>query len=55
MPQATPLLGATPAQRANWDISGGGYGIPWPDLDKDIHTEGLLSGAPAPESRSATG
>lgn len=42
------LLHATVTQRANWRISGGGYGIHWPDLDEDLSTEGLLRGAPAP-------
>jgi hypothetical protein len=42
------LLNATPAQRKNWRVSGGGYGIHWPDVDEDLSTEGLLRGAPAP-------
>ena len=42
------LLNATAKQRANWAVSGGGYGIHWPDLDEDLSTEGLLRGAPAP-------
>lgn len=42
------LADATPAQRRNFEISGGGYGIHWPDLDEDLSTEGLLRGAPAP-------
>jgi hypothetical protein len=42
------LLHATPAQRDHWTVSGGGYGIHWPDLDEDLSTEGLLRGAPAP-------
>jgi uncharacterized protein DUF2442 len=41
------LLDATAAQRNNWKIAGGGYGIHWPDLDEDLSTEGLLRGAPA--------
>ena len=41
------LLAATPAQRANWQVSGAGYGIHWPDIDEDLSTEGLLRGAPA--------
>lgn len=45
------LLDATPAQRANWQIAGGGYGIHWPDIDEDLSTEGLLRGAPAPRGR----
>jgi hypothetical protein len=42
------LLNATEAQRNNWQISGGGYGIHWEDIDEDLSTEGLLRGAPAP-------
>jgi hypothetical protein len=44
------LLNATPAQRKNWKIAGGGYGIHWPDIDEDLSTEGLLRGAPAPRA-----
>lgn len=44
------LAGASEAQRANWEIAGGGYGIHWPDIDEDLSTEGLLRGAPAPAS-----
>ncbi len=43
------LLRATAAQRAHWQIAGGGYGIHWPDIDEDLSTEGLLRGAPAPQ------
>ena len=46
------LLKATDAQRRNWQICGGGYGIHWPDLDEDLSTEGLLRGAPAPRVKS---
>ena len=42
------LAGATPQQRAIWELCGGGYGIHWPDIDEDLSTEGLLRGAPAP-------
>lgn len=51
------LLHATPEQRANWQISGGGFGIHWPDVDEDLSTEGLLRGAPAPRTpvRQETG
>lgn len=41
------LLRATAAERANWEVAGGGYGIHWPSLDEDLSTEGLLRGAPA--------
>ncbi|MFZ0818244.1 MAG: DUF2442 domain-containing protein [Candidatus Sulfotelmatobacter sp.] len=44
------LLNATSAQRKNWKIAGGGYGIHWPELDEDLSTEGLLRGAPAPKT-----
>jgi hypothetical protein len=46
------LLNATEAQKNNWQISGGGYGIHWPDVDEDLSTEGLLRGAPAPQRPS---
>ena len=46
------LLNATPAQRRNWTIAGGCYGIHWPDLDEDLSTEGLLRGAPAPKAHT---
>jgi hypothetical protein len=42
------LYNANTAQRKNWKISGGGYGIHWPDIDEDLSVEGLLRGAPAP-------
>ena len=42
------LLNASETERQNWQISGGGYGIHWPDIDEDLSTEGLLRGAPAP-------
>src|SRR5437867_118319 len=41
------LSHATPAQRARWQIAGGGFGIHWPELDEDLSSEGLLRGAPA--------
>jgi len=44
------LLSASPKQRKNWEIAGGGYGIHWPDVDEDLSTEGLLRGAPAPHT-----
>jgi hypothetical protein len=42
------LLKASSKQRASWEICGGGYGIHWPDIDEDLHTDGLLRGARAP-------
>ena len=47
------LLQATPEQRANWTLSGGGFGIHWPDVDEDLSSEGLLRGAPAPRTPAA--
>lgn len=47
------LAGATPKQRAHWEVCGGGYGIHWPDIDEDLSTDGLLRGAPAPQPRMA--
>src|SRR5207245_10966774 len=45
------LLNASAAQRKNWRVAGGGYGIHWPDIDEDLNTEGLLRGAPAAHPR----
>jgi hypothetical protein len=42
------LLHATPSQRKNWRIAGGGYGMHWPEIDEDLSVQGLLHGAPAP-------
>lgn len=47
------LLDASEAQRKNWRIAGGGYGIHWPDVDEDLSTEGLLREAPSPRHRQA--
>ena len=48
------LLSASAAQRSNWRMAGGRFGIHWPDIDEDLSTEGLLRGAPAPQ-RSVAG
>lgn len=34
----------TPAEYANWELLGEGYGVTWPDLDEFISLEGLLYG-----------
>ena len=44
---------ATPQERDNWEISGSGYGIHWPDLDEDISVKGLLIGSPSGESQKS--
>ena len=46
------LAKAKPKERKNWRVSGGGFGIHWPDVDEDLSTEGLLRGAPSPELRT---
>jgi len=45
------LAEASPEERRNWEVCGGGYGIHWPDLDEDLSTEGLLRGTAAPRTR----
>nr|WP_324616371.1 DUF2442 domain-containing protein [Lusitaniella coriacea] len=47
------LFNATPEQRKQWEICGGGYGIHWEEIDEDISTEGMLRGAPAPRTISS--
>lgn len=37
------LLGATPEQRAHWELIGDGIGIHWPQVDEDIEVESLLA------------
>ena len=44
------LAYGTPAERANVQIAGAGYGLHWPDLDEDIGVEGLLLGKRSTES-----
>jgi len=36
------LRDATPEQRQNWRLIGGGQGIHWPDVDEDIAVATLL-------------
>jgi hypothetical protein len=44
------LAHGTQAERLNFQISGAGYGIHWPELDEDIGVEGLLLGKRSVES-----
>jgi hypothetical protein len=44
------LAHGTPAERANVQIAGAGFGLHWPDLDEDIGVEGILLGKPSTES-----
>jgi Protein of unknown function (DUF2442) len=47
------LAYGTAEERANFQISGSGHGIHWPDLDEDIGVEGLLLGKKSSESRES--
>jgi hypothetical protein len=47
------LAYGTPAERANFQISGAGCGIHWPDLDEDIGIEGLILGKKSTESQAS--
>jgi hypothetical protein len=38
------LLHASPEQRQRYEISGGGTGLHWDELDEDISVAGLLAG-----------
>ena len=44
------LVVGTQEEKAHFEISGGGYGIFWPDLDEDISVEGMLLGRKSSES-----
>ena len=39
------LYEATPAQRAAYEIGGGGVSLHWPELDEDLSVANLLAGA----------
>jgi hypothetical protein len=47
------LAHGTPAERANMQISGAGYGLHWPELDEDIGIEGLIVGKQSTESTAS--
>jgi hypothetical protein len=47
------LAYGTQAERSKFQISGGGFGIHWPDLDEDLGVEGLLLGKKSAESASS--
>jgi hypothetical protein len=41
-----PLLrDATPEQRAQYEIGGGGTSLHWPEIDEDLSVAGLMAGA----------
>ena len=41
------LSDATPEQRSNFEITGNGHGVRWPDIDEDLSAAGALAGVPA--------
>jgi hypothetical protein len=45
------LCHASPDERADWRLIGGGRGIHWPRLDEDISLENLIFGKPSAESQ----
>ena len=47
------LLHATPAERDNLRLIGGGTGIQWPDIEEDISVESVLRGRPSMESATS--
>ena len=47
------LAYGTMAERQDFQISGAGYGIHWPELDEDIGIEGLLLGLKSSESHQS--
>ncbi len=42
---------ATPEERGNWALIGGGQGVHWPGLYEDISVENLLAGRKSGESQ----
>ncbi|NJL02033.1 MAG: DUF2442 domain-containing protein [Spirulinaceae cyanobacterium RM2_2_10] len=42
---------ATPDERQNWQLTGSGQGIHWPDLDEDISIRSIILGHPSGESQ----
>lgn len=47
------LVHGTAEERNNWDLSGDGAHIHWPDLDEDISVEGLVAGWPSRETEES--
>lgn len=42
---------ATPTERSNWTLVGGGSGIHWESLDEDISVQALIAGKASSESQ----
>ncbi len=47
------LAHGTSSERQNYQLSGGGRGIYWPELDEDIGIDGLLLGKKSMESSTS--
>src|SRR5437870_6612484 len=47
------LAHGTGRERTNFQISGAGYGLHWPDLDEDIGVEGIILGRKSTESAAS--
>jgi len=47
------LTHATPDERADWRLIGGGLGIHWPQIDEDISVVNLLLGQRSGESQTS--
>jgi Protein of unknown function (DUF2442) len=43
------LYRATETQRDHYELTGHGFGVPWPDLDEDLSARGLAYGQPSIE------
>ncbi len=47
------LLHGSTEERNHWQLTAGGRGIHWPDLDEDISVENLITGKPSGESQTS--
>ncbi len=47
------LLHGSVEERSRFQLTAGGRGIHWPDLDEDISVENLLTGKPSDESQTS--
>ncbi len=47
------LQHATPEEKENWRLIGGGQGIHWESIDEDISIQGIIAGKPSSESQSS--
>jgi hypothetical protein len=47
------LLHGSAAEREHYELIGDGEGIHWPQVDEDIHVDGLLAGRRSAESAAS--